>query len=104
MANVFHAGDGNLHPNLLFDRRDTDEMHRVEAASKEIMEVCIRAGGTITGEHGVGLDKRKYMPLVCSHQVLEAMGRVKGVFDPRGLSNPGKVLPDGYGPVPGAAA
>jgi len=104
VANVFHAGDGNLHPNLLFDRRDVDEMHRVEAASKEIMEVCIRAGGTITGEHGVGLDKRNYMPLVCSHDVLEAMARVKGVFDPRGLSNPGKVLPDGYGPVPGAAA
>jgi len=104
IANVFHAGDGNLHPNLLFDRRDPDAVHRVEAASKEIMEACIAAGGTITGEHGVGLDKRNYMPLVCSHDVLEAMGRVKAVFDPRGLSNPGKVLPDGYGPSPGGPA
>jgi glycolate oxidase subunit GlcD len=100
VANVFHAGDGNLHPNLLFDRRDPDEMHRVEVASKEIMEVCIQAGGTITGEHGVGLDKRNYMPLVCSQEVLEAMARVKGVFDPSGRSNPGKVLPDGYVALP----
>ncbi len=104
VANVFHAGDGNLHPNLLFDRRDPDEVRRVEAASREIMEICIRAGGTITGEHGVGLDKRNYMPLVCSPEVLEAMARVKATFDPRGLSNPGKVLPDGYGPGTGAAA
>lgn len=93
VANVFHAGDGNLHPNLLFDRRDTDELARVEAASREIMQVCIDAGGTITGEHGVGLDKRRYMPLVHSAEVLEAMARVKGVFDPEGRCNPGKVLP-----------
>ncbi|MEX1256446.1 MAG: FAD-linked oxidase C-terminal domain-containing protein [Gemmatimonadota bacterium] len=104
VANVFHAGDGNLHPNLLFDRRDKDEVRRVEAASKEIMEACIQAGGTITGEHGVGLDKRNYMPLVCSHEVLEAMARVRDVFDPAGLSNPGKVLPDGYAAVPAGAA
>jgi len=74
-------------------------MKRVEAASKEIMEVCIRAGGTITGEHGVGVDKRRYMPLVCSPEVLETMARVKEAFDPLWRSNPGKVLPDGYGPV-----
>jgi glycolate oxidase subunit GlcD len=101
IANVFHAGDGNLHPNLLFDRRDPEQVKSVEAASKEIMEACIRAGGTITGEHGVGVDKRSYMPMVCSHAVLEAMGRVKTAFDPLGRSNPGKVLPDGYGPDPG---
>jgi FAD/FMN-containing dehydrogenase len=76
----------------------------VEAASKEIMEACIEAGGTITGEHGVGLDKRNYMPLVCSPDVLEAMARVRDAFDPSGLSNPGKVLPDGYGIVRGGAA
>jgi glycolate oxidase subunit GlcD len=93
VANVFHAGDGNLHPNLLFDRRDTDELARVEAASREIMQVCIDAGGTITGEHGVGLDKRRYMSLVHSPEVLDAMGRVKRVFDPDGRCNPGKVLP-----------
>jgi FAD/FMN-containing dehydrogenase len=93
VANVFHAGDGNLHPNLLFDRRDPDELARVEAASREIMQVCIDAGGTITGEHGVGIDKRRYMPLVHSPEVLEAMARTKGVFDPEGRCNPGKVLP-----------
>jgi len=95
VANVFHAGDGNLHPNLLFDRRDADELARVEAASREIMQVCIDAGGTITGEHGVGLDKRAYMRLVYSDEVLEAMAGVRAAFDPRGLCNPGKVLPDG---------
>jgi glycolate oxidase len=98
VANVFHAGDGNLHPNLLFDRRDPDELARVEAASTEIMSVCIEAGGTITGEHGVGIDKRKYLPLVCPPNVLRAMGEVRRAFDPEGLSNPGKVLPDGWGP------
>jgi glycolate oxidase subunit GlcD len=98
IANVFHAGDGNLHPNLLFDRRDPEQLERVERASKEIMRACIEAGGTITGEHGVGLDKRAYMPLVISHEVLETMGRVKAAFDPTGRCNPGKVLPDGYGP------
>ncbi len=102
VANVFHAGDGNLHPNLLFDRRDLEEVERVEAASREIMTVCIEAGGTITGEHGVGLDKRQYMPLVCSPDVLDAMGRVKSAFDPGGLCNPGKVLPDRDGAVPAA--
>ncbi len=97
IANVFHAGDGNLHPNILFDRGDADELARVERASKEIMAVCIEAGGTITGEHGVGLDKREYMRLVHDHEGLSAMARVKAVFDPTGLCNPGKVLPDGYG-------
>ena len=96
VANVFHAGDGNLHPNLLFDRRDPEAVARVEAASKEIMAVCIEAGGTITGEHGVGLDKRQYMPLICSPEVLHAMGRVKAAFDPWGRCNPGKVLPHSH--------
>lgn len=94
VANVFHAGDGNLHPNLIFDRRDPEETRRVEKASKEIMRICVEAGGTITGEHGVGADKRKYMHLVFSHQELEALRGVKGVFDPAGLCNPGKVVPE----------
>lgn len=94
VANVFHAGDGNVHPNLLFDRRDPDELARVEAASAEIMAACIEVGGTITGEHGVGIDKRKYMPLIYPPEVLRAMARVRGVFDPSGRCNPGKVLPD----------
>jgi len=98
VANVFHAGDGNLHPNLLFDRRDPDQLARVEAASKEIMAACIEVGGTITGEHGVGIDKRGYLPLVCPPPVLRAMGEVRRAFDPAGRCNPGKVLPDGWGP------
>ncbi len=94
VANVFHAGDGNLHPKLLFDRRDADELARVEAASQEIMAACVEAGGTITGEHGVGVDKRKYMHLVYGPDEIEAMRSVRDVFDPSGLLNPGKVLPD----------
>ena len=94
IANVFHAGDGNLHPNILFDRQDADELARVESASREIMRLCVEAGGTITGEHGVGLDKRGYMTLVHSPDELAMLGAVKDVFDPRGLFNPGKVLPD----------
>ena len=94
VANVFHAGDGNLHPNIVFDRRDPEETRRVEAASKEIMGVCVDAGGTITGEHGVGADKQKYMPLVFSPQELEVLRGVKRVFDPEGLCNPGKVVPE----------
>ncbi|MCG6957089.1 MAG: FAD-binding protein [Gemmatimonadetes bacterium] len=94
IGNVFHAGDGNLHPNVLFDRRNTDERERVEAASKEIMALCVEVGGTITGEHGVGVDKRKYMKLVYGPDEIDAMRDVKAVFDPRGLFNPGKVLPD----------
>ena len=94
IANVFHAGDGNLHPNLLFDRSDAEELARVEAASREIMEVCIEVGGTITGEHGVGIDKRGYMARVLSPEVLHAMSEVRSALDPSRLCNPGKVLPD----------
>ncbi|MEX2526306.1 MAG: FAD-linked oxidase C-terminal domain-containing protein [Gemmatimonadota bacterium] len=98
VANVFHAGDGNLHPNLLFDRRDPDQLRRVEAASSAIMDVCVEAGGTITGEHGVGLDKRRYMSRVISPEVMATMAGIRQVFDPAGLSNPGKVMPDGVNP------
>jgi glycolate oxidase subunit GlcD len=94
IANVFHAGDGNLHPNILFDRNDPDELHRVETASREIMKLCVEVGGTITGEHGVGVDKRGYMKLVHGPEELAAMAAAKRVFDPRGLYNPGKVLPE----------
>ena len=93
IANVFHGGDGNLHPIILFDRREPDEVARVELASREIMRVCVAAGGTITGEHGVGIDKRQYMELVFSPGELQLMAAVKAVFDPLGLCNPGKVLP-----------
>jgi len=93
IANVFHAGDGNLHPNLVYDRRNEDETRRVEAASKEIMAACVEVGGTITGEHGVGIDKRKYMPLVFTPAELSVLAGINAVFDPQGSCNPGKVLP-----------
>ncbi|MDT7604955.1 MAG: glycolate oxidase, partial [Acidobacteriota bacterium] len=93
LANVFHAGDGNLHPILCFDRRNADELRRVECANREIVETCVRAGGTLTGEHGVGLDKSKYMPLLFSEDTLDAMLSVRAAFDPTGLCNPGKIIP-----------
>ncbi len=102
VANVFHAGDGNLHPNILFDHRDDDESRRVEQASREIMQACINAGGTITGEHGVGVDKTKYMSLIYPPETLEAMRAVRRVFDPVHRFNPGKVLPEPEEQDPGA--
>ena len=93
VSNVFHAGDGNLHPNISFDATDTALTARVERASAEIMEACIAAGGTITGEHGVGLDKLRYMPLVFDGDSLAAMRAVRQVFDPLERVNPGKVIP-----------
>ena len=93
VANVFHAGDGNLHPNMAFDGSDEAAVERVERASAAIMEVCIAAGGTITGEHGVGSDKRRYMSLMFDADTLGAMHAVRLVFDPAEISNPGKVLP-----------
>ncbi|MBI4542078.1 MAG: FAD-binding protein [Gemmatimonadetes bacterium] len=93
VTNVFHAGDGNLHPNLSFDARDPDALARVEVASGEIMRACVAAGGTITGEHGVGLDKIDYMPLVFGPDVLGLMAAVRRRFDPDERANPGKVLP-----------
>jgi len=101
ICNVFHAGDGNLHPNINFDRRDSDLVRRVQRASTAIMRACIDAGGTITGEHGVGSDKLGYMPLVFDAEALQAMRDVRRVFDPDERANPGKVLPAaGHGPLP----
>jgi glycolate oxidase subunit GlcD len=93
VGNVFHAGDGNLHPNIGYDRDNPDEVARVEQACAEIMQVCIDAGGTITGEHGVGLDKRQYMTDIFDADTLIGMARLRLVFDPAGIANPGKVLP-----------
>ncbi|NUQ19408.1 MAG: FAD-binding protein, partial [Gemmatimonadaceae bacterium] len=93
VCNVFHAGDGNLHPNIPYDATDPDEARRVEEAMGEVMRVCIEAGGTITGEHGVGLDKLGYMPLVFSEDSLATMCRLRDVFDPERRANPGKVVP-----------
>jgi D-lactate dehydrogenase (cytochrome) len=93
LANFFHAGDGNLHPNIVFDVGDPDEAERVEAARLEILDLCIDAGGTITGEHGIGLDKLESVPRVLSSTELRTLRSVRDALDPRGLCNPGKVLP-----------
>ncbi|HXE82237.1 MAG TPA: FAD-linked oxidase C-terminal domain-containing protein [Gemmatimonadales bacterium] len=93
VSNVFHAGDGNLHPNISFDATNPELKARVEAASAEIMSTCIAAGGTITGEHGVGIDKLRYMPMIFDAESLGAMHAVRKVFDPDERVNPGKVVP-----------
>lgn len=95
VGNVFHAGDGNLHPLILFDKREPGVMDRVLAAGKEIIEVCIAAGGMLSGEHGIGLEKRDYMNLVFSAADLEAQSWLRLAFDPDGACNPWKVLPSG---------
>jgi len=93
ISNVFHAGDGNLHPNISFDRRDPDLVSRVHAACQEIMAACVAAGGSITGEHGVGSDKLDYMSWIFDPETLGAMRAVRRVFDPNEQANPGKVVP-----------
>jgi glycolate oxidase subunit GlcD len=93
VCNVFHAGDGNLHPNIPYNADDAAQSERVHQAMREMMHVCIDAGGTITGEHGVGLDKIGYMPLVFSDDTLAAMCALREVFDPDRRANPGKVVP-----------
>jgi len=94
IANVFHAGDGNLHPLILFDERDEDEFARVHKAANEIMELCAEMGGTISGEHGIGVEKLEGMSLIFNDRDVAAMTRVKEAFDPAQRYNPGKALPD----------
>jgi glycolate oxidase len=95
MMNVFHAGDGNLHPLIVFDRRVPGTMERVHAAGSEIIEACVAAGGVLSGEHGIGLEKRDYMPMIFSPDDLDAQARLRDAFDPDGVCNPTKVLPSG---------
>ena len=90
---VAHIGDGNLHPIIVFDAHEPGILPRVEAAHDEMIEACVAAGGTITGEHGVGLEKRKYMHLIFTPDDMERMARVRDAFNSSGLFNPGKVLP-----------
>src|ERR1700686_4027540 len=94
VANVFHAGDGNLHPNILFDLRDRDVRHQVEGAGEEMLRAVVELGGALSGEHGIGLEKSAFMPWVYSPDDLDAMQRVKRVFDVDGILNPGKIFPD----------
>ena len=95
VANVFHAGDGNLHPLLLFDRRDAKQIAAVIDAGTEILEACIGLGGTISGEHGIGHEKKETLGLVFSTDDLAAMGHVRNVFDPLRRFNPDKIFPTG---------
>jgi len=95
MMNVFHAGDGNLHPLIVFDRRAEGVLERVMAAGEEIITACVDAGGVLSGEHGIGLEKRDYMPLIFSADDLDAQARLREAFDPDGVANPEKVLPSG---------
>jgi glycolate oxidase subunit GlcD len=97
LSNVFHAGDGNLHPNLSYDGRDAEETARVLAAGAEILSACVEAGGSVSGEHGIGIEKKEFLPLLFSAEDLALMADLREVFDPRRLSNPGKVFPDSKG-------
>ena len=93
MMNVFHAGDGNLHPMMAFDASEPGTLEHVERASEEMLRVCVEAGGTLSGEHGIGLEKRDLMPLIYTEVDLDAQRQIKAAFDPHNRANPGKVLP-----------
>jgi glycolate oxidase len=104
VGNVFHAGDGNLHPNILYDPRNPGEVERVLEAGAEIMKVCVEVGGTISGEHGIGIEKQNFMPWIFGEADLRAMAAVKTAFNPTGRCNPGKVFPTAKSCVPGELA
>jgi glycolate oxidase subunit GlcD len=95
MMNVFHAGDGNLHPLIVFDSREPGVWERVHRAGDAILSACVAAGGVLSGEHGIGLEKRDAMPLVFSADDLDAQARLRDAFDPSGRANPTKILPAG---------
>src|SRR5579872_3702294 len=97
ISNIFHAGDGNMHPIILFDARKPGDIEKTKAAGEEILQYCIDAGGSITGEHGVGMEKNEMMGHLFSPQTLDMMRRFKELCDPEGRMNPGKVLPTGKG-------
>jgi glycolate oxidase len=97
ISNIFHAGDGNMHPLILFDPRKPGQTEKVKHAADEILEYCISVGGSITGEHGVGMEKNEMMARQFSSDTLDMIGRFKKLFDPECRLNPGKVLPTGRG-------
>lgn len=98
IANVFHAGDGNLHPLIMYDGRETGALERAEAAAGEILQSCVEMGGSITGEHGVGMEKREYLPTMFSQDEIFFMKQVRRAFDGNEISNPGKMFPSGEAP------
>jgi glycolate oxidase len=97
ISNIFHAGDGNMHPIILFDKHKPGDLEKAKAAGEEILEYCIEVGGSITGEHGVGMEKNDMMPRLFTPATLEMIGRFKRLFDQQDRLNPGKVLPTGRG-------
>ena len=102
IANVFHAGDGNLHPCLLFDEREPGALDTIVAAGAEVLKFCVDAGGSLTGEHGVGLEKKEQMPLVFTDDDMAAMRQVRDAFAPDNRLNPGKIFPGGPAHIPSA--
>jgi glycolate oxidase len=98
-ANVFHAGDGNLHPLILFDGREAGALERAEAVAGRILRMCIEMGGSITGEHGVGVEKRDYLPEMFCADEIDCMKRLRAAFDPLGIANPGKMFPGPEAPA-----
>jgi glycolate oxidase len=97
IANVFHAGDGNIHPILLYDERNADETERVIKAGQEILKACVNLGGSLTGEHGIGVEKMGQMPLIFTPEDLLVMSQVRSVFNPENLCNPNKIFPTPHG-------
>lgn len=102
-ANVFHAGDGNLHPLILYDGREPGALQKAEALAGRILRLCVEMGGSLTGEHGIGMEKREYLPDMFSADEIDCMQRVRAAFDPLGLANPGKMFPAAGAPALGHA-
>jgi glycolate oxidase len=98
-ANVFHAGDGNLHPLILFDGREPGALERAEKLAGRILKMCVAMGGSITGEHGIGMEKRDYLPDMFTAEEIDCMQRLRHAFDPLGIANPGKMFPGGAAPA-----
>ena len=99
VANVFHAGDGNLHPLILYDGREQGELEKAEALAGEILAMCVELGGSITGEHGIGMEKRDYMPEMFSGEELEIMMALRRAIDPKEIANRGKMFPGSEAPA-----
>lgn len=95
IANLLHAGDGNLHPSILFDERKPGDTEAILKIGGDILKICVEAGGVLSGEHGIGLEKQEYMPFMFTDDDLEAMARLKPAFDTRDLLNPAKIFPTG---------
>jgi glycolate oxidase len=98
-ANVFHAGDGNLHPLILFDGREAGALEKAEALAGRILKMCVEMGGSITGEHGIGMEKRNYLPEMFTEDEIDCMRRLRTAFDPLGIANPGKMFPGADAPA-----